>query len=324
MKSACFKENPLANLKYAAKFFLPTLALGQKIFMSYCIFFLLLSPSFAQKKVVLAQIAKAPQLFSDQTVIVEGSCIQRVDSSMKKSSNAFLFQDSSGIKINVETVQELPKQGEKIAIACVVVVSSNGKISHLEEKRRIWWKFPRQQEISIFSIMFFCLFGIISLVFATMLLFQVRRNKLSAEKVNNLLTRNRTRRVQRPASIVPDTTYKSLPGKLVIQKNKKILQVIDLYQTKAQACFTIGRAAGPPVEHIRIEDDTVSMQQAKIEYTDNKFILTNLSRTNPSIVDGVQLAKNQSVELPHDSTIVMGEIIAKFEKAAGGELWQLK
>ena len=324
MKSARFKCRQSEAWKHMTDFFFLILAPYQNIFIGCFIFFLLLSSPLAQKKIMLSQIIKNPEQFGCQTIIVEGICIRHLDLSTNKFGNMFLFQDDNGTKAKVETIQELPYRDTEIAMACEIAVHPNGKFSHLKENRRICRKFPQQQRVSILSIVFFCLLGIASLVIATVLSFQILKNKRSAEKVDHFLARNRTRKIKRPSSIVPDTTYKSLPGKLVLQKNKKILQIIDLYQTTAQACFTIGRSMGPLTQHITIDDETVSMQQAKIEYINNKFIFTNLSRTNPSIVDGVQLAKNQTVELAHDSTIVMGEIVAKFEKATGGELWQLK
>lgn len=112
-----------------------------------------------------------------------------------------------------------------------------------------------------------------------------------------------------------------LPGYLLILNGQNSGRRLALYgkRTGAGLSFTIGRDVPDwqrYVEqsmqdvHLRIADETqtVSRLQAEITYRDGKCYLRNLSKSNPTVVNDMELSENQSVLLEDGTIITAGHI----------------
>lgn len=78
--------------------------------------------------------------------------------------------------------------------------------------------------------------------------------------------------------------------------------------------ITLGRGEGPPHRHLRLDSATVSRQQAHMRFGDEGWTLTNLSRTNPTVVNGEALAPGGAALLREGDRIEMGEVAFRFRE----------
>jgi pSer/pThr/pTyr-binding forkhead associated (FHA) protein len=76
--------------------------------------------------------------------------------------------------------------------------------------------------------------------------------------------------------------------------------------------ITFGRQEGEPHRHVRLEAATVSRRHARLAYDSGVWTLTNLSGTNPTLVNGVPLATDASCALRDGDRIEMGEMAFRF------------
>lgn len=112
-------------------------------------------------------------------------------------------------------------------------------------------------------------------------------------------------------------TLKFIPGKLIItdgaDKGKEFR--IAGYPTPNGFIVTIGRnevTGDRAYAHIHLKEKTVSREQAELHYMGNKLYVKNLSETNYTQLNGIELRPGQSAEVTSGSTIRTGEIEFKY------------
>lgn len=112
-------------------------------------------------------------------------------------------------------------------------------------------------------------------------------------------------------------TLKFIPGKLVItdgaDKGKEFK--VAGYPTTNGFIVTIGRNevnGDRAYAHIQLNEKTVSREQAELHYIDHKLYVKNLSETNFTQLNGVELSPGQTVEIQSGSTIKTGEVEFKY------------
>jgi hypothetical protein len=111
-----------------------------------------------------------------------------------------------------------------------------------------------------------------------------------------------------------DGTLQFLPGRLVVLDGDRPGKDIRFVRTWGQIPeITFGRVTGPPYRHVQLRSQTVSRQHARLQYEDGRWQLTNLSQTNPVVVNGETLdtAHGQRV-LRDGDQIEMGEVVFRF------------
>jgi FHA domain len=112
-----------------------------------------------------------------------------------------------------------------------------------------------------------------------------------------------------------DGTLQFLPGKLEIVEGRNIGQELRFVRTPGPdgQSITFGRNEGPPYRHVQLEEHTVSRMHAKMSLEGKTWTLTNLSKTNPAVVNGLPLGEETpSVVLRDGDRIEMGEVIFRF------------
>lgn len=118
----------------------------------------------------------------------------------------------------------------------------------------------------------------------------------------------------------PPGTLKILPGQLKVTSGLDEIKDILLYRSSNGRGdgteITIGRASGKPYQHIQLKPRTVSSKQAKLVYTNNKFMLINYASesSNPTQINGKSLDVNESVQLQDGDEIQMGEVTLRFSE----------
>ena len=105
-----------------------------------------------------------------------------------------------------------------------------------------------------------------------------------------------------------------LPGRLEIEEGSNRGQEIRFVRVHGEPPeVTIGRGDGPPYRHIKLAARTVSRQHARLKFENGRWMISNLSKTNPTVVNGEQLEESTDCRLLQDGdTIEMGEIVLRF------------
>lgn len=120
-----------------------------------------------------------------------------------------------------------------------------------------------------------------------------------------------TLRLEKPQ----DGTLQFLPGKLEIIEGRGIGQEIRFVRTAGPdgQSITFGRNEGPQYRHVQLEEHTVSRMHARMTLDGKTWSLSNLSRTNPVVVNGLALGEETpSVVLRDGDRIEMGEVVFRF------------
>lgn len=111
----------------------------------------------------------------------------------------------------------------------------------------------------------------------------------------------------------PPKTLKFIPGKFVIisgEDKGKELRIAG-YPTKAGFIVSVGRKevlGEKAFAHIQLKEKTVSREQAEFIYDDNKLFVRNLSETNYTQLNGVDLKPGEISEVFPKSIIKFGEV----------------
>ena len=112
-----------------------------------------------------------------------------------------------------------------------------------------------------------------------------------------------------------DGTLQFLPGKLEIIEGRNIGQELRFVRTPGPdgQSITFGRNEGVPYRHVQLEEHTVSRLHAKMSLEGKTWTLTNLSKTNPAVVNGLPLGEDTpAVVLRDGDRIEMGEVVFRF------------
>ena len=117
----------------------------------------------------------------------------------------------------------------------------------------------------------------------------------------------------------PPNTVKLLPGWFEVVSGDDVVKQIRFYKLGGEhgAETTFGRALGRPYAHIQLKATTVSSRQAKVTFDNGSARLTNFASndSNPTNVNGRDLAVNESVPLRESDRVEMGEVSLLFHEA---------
>jgi len=116
--------------------------------------------------------------------------------------------------------------------------------------------------------------------------------------------------------VPPDNTLKFL-GSLEVVAGLDNIERIPLHRPPGQdgqeAEITIGRASGPPYEHVELKPRTVSSKQAKLVHDGDCKVVNYASKeSNPTRVNGKPMDLNESVEIEDGDVLTMGEVKLRY------------
>jgi hypothetical protein len=115
-------------------------------------------------------------------------------------------------------------------------------------------------------------------------------------------------------------TTKFLPGKLIIMDKQQETDVIHLSDQTGRGEIEIGRDSPDTTNGIRIKDksNTLSRRQARLLYSSavREFKLLNLAgeNSNPTVINGRQMAENETAVLKDGDILAMGSLQMKFRQ----------
>lgn len=119
-----------------------------------------------------------------------------------------------------------------------------------------------------------------------------------------------TIRFQRPAEEV----VQLLPGHLEVLSGDSRHQEIRFVRVQGQQPqLILGRNPGRSPQHIALNSSTVSRQHARLAFAGGKWAVANLSKTNPVVVNNVELSNiDGERQLSDGDRIELGEVVLRF------------
>jgi hypothetical protein len=108
-------------------------------------------------------------------------------------------------------------------------------------------------------------------------------------------------------------TLQLLPGRLEIVGGSEEREEVRFVRLSGRdPAFTFGRAAGEPHIHVQLHSPTVSRLHARMRCEDGSWLLSNLSTTNPVVVNGAPMSNGRELPLQDGDRVEMGEIVFQF------------
>jgi hypothetical protein len=133
---------------------------------------------------------------------------------------------------------------------------------------------------------------------------------LAADRDSQVPLNSETIRFQRPTEDV----VQLLPGHLEVLAGDTRHQEIRFVRVQGQQPHLIlGRNPGRSPQHISLNSSTVSRQHARLAFAGGKWNVANLSKTNPVVLNDVELS-NVDGERPlaDGDRIELGEVVLRF------------
>lgn len=302
---------------------------------SILFFFLVVSgffrlPLLAQDVTKIKNINEKPYNYRNDVVIVEGEVFQYIDEKTKYSK-VYYLKDEWGDGIKVITDVVWPKINARYKIKGILVINDQEEIILVEKERE-----PDKPEMPpppeypdpvgedrstiYYLIVAAALLLIIIVTLAVVMISGKKRVPYITTPIPGLsdmsystFSNPEPKILETPTIKIaapPSGTLKLLPGHLEVVDGDDKLKEIRFYKIKNQeeAEITFGRGSGPTYTHVQLKPMTVSLKQAKLIYTNGKYVLINYAAVNPTMVNTEPLPKDGSVTLEEGNKIVMGEV----------------
>jgi hypothetical protein len=111
-----------------------------------------------------------------------------------------------------------------------------------------------------------------------------------------------------------DEPVQILPGRLHVLTGDAAGEDLRLFSRIGEpAQIVVGRDSGPPYQHITLRSPTVSRRHARMEFANGSWTITNLSATNPVLVNDRVLNNGSTTKkLSDGDRIELGEVALRF------------
>ena len=111
-----------------------------------------------------------------------------------------------------------------------------------------------------------------------------------------------------------DEVVQLLPGHLEVLSGDTRQQEIRFVRVAGQQPHLIlGRNPGRSPQHVALNSSTVSRQHARLAYSGGKWMVANLSQTNPVVVNDQELTNlDGERQLADGDRIELGEVVLRF------------
>ena len=111
-----------------------------------------------------------------------------------------------------------------------------------------------------------------------------------------------------------DEPVQILPGRLHVLSGEGSGEDLHLFSKLGEPPrIVVGREKGPPHRHITLRSPTVSRRHARMEFVNGSWTITNLSSTNPVLVNDRVLKNGTSArKLSDGDRIELGEVALRF------------
>ncbi len=302
--------------------------------------------SFAEE-VQIKDIVSNPSIYNNEEVSVKGLVTQYVESQAKTTAY-YLLKGDYGALIRVNTSEVKPKINWIYQVKGIVYVNESNQSAFISEKTKTileyvepmpgptgpvkeiveeTWLEKNYLQIVIVGG------GVLLILLLILLVTRRKSSSVGYSKSQKKSESQGSGQSSEPQSktsekteyktmVVPKAspkTMKFIPGELEVVKgldNGKRIKIAG-YPTSDGSIITIGRenVTGPrDYAHIELKERTISRKQAEIISRDGKIYIKNLSTTNYTKLDGVDIPPNNTLELKPNSIITLGEVEWKYIK----------
>jgi len=119
-----------------------------------------------------------------------------------------------------------------------------------------------------------------------------------------------TIRFRRPS----DEPVQLLPGRLEVVSGDPAHEEIRFVRVPGKpAELIVGRDPGDSAHHVTLRSGTVSRRHARFVYSNGRWVVANLSQTNPVIVNNEELsARDGARDLADGDRLELGEVVLRF------------
>ncbi|HEU4585608.1 MAG TPA: FHA domain-containing protein [Gemmatimonadaceae bacterium] len=115
-------------------------------------------------------------------------------------------------------------------------------------------------------------------------------------------------------------TMAFLPGRLVVQTAGRTgprpgEEIRFPARKQGDGIVILGRDDGPSGATVKVPAESVSRRHARLQFENGRWKITNLSRTNPTLVNGEELMVAEGARWLRDGDIIeMGEMVFRFHE----------
>lgn len=296
----------------------------------FCLFSTALFP---QRVTTIEEIRKNPQSFDTESVEVKGIVTQYIHS--KTSTSHYILRDDHGAVIKVTTAAAEPETYKKYVVSGIVYLDAKTGDPYISEGTRTQQQEPVEESdadsvtavetsSSDYSVIYILL-AVLALVIGIFIYLNVKKSAKEPVMESPLREPSAIRSFSPvapdsdsgPKTIkmppAPPKTMKFIPGKLIITDgdDKGTYFNIAGFPTPEGAIITIGReeiSGDRAYCHIQLKQKTISRRQAELIYKDNRLFVRNLSDTNFTQIDGMELKPGEKTEVKIGSKIRTGEV----------------
>jgi hypothetical protein len=255
---------------------------------------------FAQEDILISDILQNPTRFLNKTVTITG----RVDTSYPPQGTTpgyYILVDDSLAQIPVSTFTP-PGPGSQVTVRGVVMIEESTGQPYIQEEKII-----SGSPLLIYAI----IAGIVVLVLIILLVIVLRRPAPARQPA--LATAPASRGAAPRTEKLSESEARALAGRPKTEKipGKPAQLSVLTGDKKGEDIFLVAEnTIGSDKGNIRLKDRGVSGEHARINFVGNKYILTNVSLTNPTMVNG--RAVEGDYELKDKDEILMGTVKARF------------
>lgn len=290
-------------------------------------------PALNDGFIEIGDIVNNPTNFNNEFVKIRGLVIQYTQGDTQTTS-FYLLKSDYGAIIRVNTAQGKPETNAKYDVTGTVVIDqTNHQVYLVEQSKYELTDTPVKPESPLANwTILFLIGGIILLIILVIVYFVIKSSSGKNSPYTESLPHLPKAEFEggSVSSIDDDTDFKTIrisqsspktlkiiPGKLQIiaglDKGKEF--PIMGFPGSDGCVLSIGREKGnseSELSHIQLLEKTVSRRQAEIMYVDNKLFVKNLSGTNFTRLNGIDLKIGETGEVVPDSIIKTGEVEFKY------------
>lgn len=294
---------------------------------------LLALPGLGQtQKTTIEAIVENPGQFANSSVEFEGLVDQYV--AAPTSTSYYMIRGNYGQMIKVNTADPSPEINHKYRVSGIVYIDPVDNSPFVSEKSKSLLDGtvnpPPPPPPPPPDYWLYLLVGLLVVLIGAFIYFLTQRSKgeqpavagaatvmkgpgTQISDVPTMSTSNEYKTVR--IAVSSPKTLKFIPGQLIITSGEdkgKSFRIAG-YPTAEGSIVSIGRDAvsgDRAYAHIQIDNrfSTVSRKQAELISREGKLLVRNLSETNLTQVDGIELKPGQCAELKPGSTMRTGEL----------------
>lgn len=276
------------------------------VLLFWCLLVLIVSFSpaaLAQNITYISDIISNPTRFMNMTVIVSGR-VQESNPAGPTTPGSFVLTDDSFGSITVLTYNP-PAPGTEVTIEGVVQIDPTTQTPYVRELKAVSGGLPA----SVWAI----IAAVVVLILIVVFIMILRRPSFREDTAEPALTGTRRTAVTEGAGRTEKVRMTEYGGAAKTDKvptNAAQLEIISGERQGDKVILVMENLIGREKGNIRFTDKSVSREHARIRYIGGKYLINNVSLTNPTRVNGETISDER--ELSEGDEIQFGVIKGRF------------